>query len=94
MAKGSNGNGDELAALEQILTVPLAPSDGNEEFPVPFARFAATLHHTHDEVWLTHLRVKHGRENHKISEWVTILDRYRRQPAHPDHPGFRASEHG
>lgn len=73
---------------------PAAPvSDGNEEFPVPFERFATSLRFTPDEVYLSLMQVNHGRENHKPSEWRGILDSYRSQPAHPDHPGFDPSVH-
>jgi hypothetical protein len=86
--------GSEMASDSEIKPPPSPPilvlvvSDGNEEFPVPFARFSVTLHRTEDEVWLTLMRVEHGTENHKISEWVSMLDKYRGQPAHLEHPSF------
>jgi hypothetical protein len=62
---------------------------GNEEFPVPFARFARSLLMSPDEVYITHIRIRHGRENHKPSEWRAVLEKYRNEPAHPLHPQYR-----
>lgn len=81
---------DDLPVVKSAKPTPAAPvSDGNEEFPVPYSRFAVTLHHTGDEVYLALLQAERGRENHTITEWSAILDAYRGQPAHPDHPGFQ-----
>lgn len=57
--------------------------DGNQEFPIPLAKFAKSLKGKADEVWLRHLRRSHGRENHTPSEWSALIDLYRTQPAHP-----------
>lgn len=88
---GEDSSEEQAADIRAATTDPLTMSDssaapvgdGNDEFPVPFARFASTLHHTSDEVWLTHLRINHGRENHKPSEWRDLLDGHRHHPAHP-----------
>lgn len=76
--------------------VSFAPpvSDGNEEFPVPFARFAATIEHTENGVYLGLLRMKHAVENHKPSEWMQLLEGYKGQPAHPHHPDYDHAKHG
>lgn len=63
-------------------------SDGNDEFPIPFERFAASLAGTSDEIWTGILRMNHGFENHKPSEWHAMIDNYRHQPAHPSDPRF------
>lgn len=78
-----------MRSMEALVPAPVV-SDGNEEFPVPFARFAASLHRTEDEVWLALMQTQHGRENHKMPEWSAMLDGYRDHPAHPEHPDFVA----
>lgn len=72
---------------------PVMVSDGNEEFPIPLARFLPMLPE-HDQVFATHLRVKHGRENHTPTAWRTILDGHRDTPAHPEHPDYDHAIHG
>jgi hypothetical protein len=57
--------------------------DGNQEFPIPLAKFAKTLKGTRDEVWVRLLQQQHGRENHTQDEWKGLIDRYRPLPAHP-----------
>lgn len=42
-----------------------------------------------DEVWLKVLASRHPNEKHTPSEWRGLIDRYRREPAHPAHPGYR-----
>lgn len=78
----------EFEPVQATETAQPPVSDGNDEFPVPFDRFAATLQHTHDEVYVGLLRAQHGRENHKISEWKALLDQKRDTPAHEHHPNF------
>lgn len=65
------------------IDAPAPPQTGDETFPVGFSRWATTLIHTENEVWISHMRVEHGRENHKPDEWHALLDTYRNQPAHP-----------
>lgn len=57
-------------------------SDGNETFPIPLAKFVATLVGTDDHVWHRLLQIEHGGENHTEQEWRDIIDRYRHRPAH------------
>ena len=70
--------------LQTVTAVPAMPpvSDGNQEFPVPLRAFAQTLVHTEDEVWIHHLRVQHGRENHTPTQWRALLETHRNAPAH------------
>lgn len=68
----------------ELMTESDPPVDrGNMEFPVSFSRFAPMLVGTPDEVWTTHLKRKHGRENHLVGEWRALIDKYRHEPAHP-----------
>lgn len=51
--------------------------DGNAEFPVPCKRFLGLLVDTDDEVWTHWLNRVHGRENHKVKEWRSILESHK-----------------
>jgi hypothetical protein len=55
----------------------------SDEFPIPFGQWSRALVHTADEVWIKHMQIEHGRENHTPTEWVSLLDSYRKHPAHP-----------
>jgi hypothetical protein len=45
----------------------------SDDFPVAFDRFTASLA-VSDQVWVTHLRMLHGAEKHRPSEWRALLD--------------------
>lgn len=49
----------------------------SDDFPIAFLRFVATLA-TEDKVWITHMRMLHGTEKHRPSEWQAILDKMKR----------------
>lgn len=76
---------EDTGDLHQELQPPPQPALGNEEFPIPCARFVATLRHTENEVWGHHLRIVHGRENHTPADWRALLEGHRNTPAHPSH---------
>ena len=57
-------------------------TDGNDVFPIPFAKFAEEhLAKTPDAVWILLMKQRHGGENHTEAEWRAILDDYRHRPA-------------
>lgn len=60
----------------------MAQKDGNQQFPVAFAEFAAGLKGTADEVWTALLRRLHGREKHTLADWMRVLDAHRDRPVH------------
>jgi hypothetical protein len=35
-----------------------------------------------DEVWLKHIKIKHGKERHTLTGWRALIDQYRNQPAY------------
>lgn len=41
-----------------------------------------------DEVWLRLLSIRHRSERHTHAEWRSLIDRYRREPAHPSDPRY------
>ena len=51
------------------------------EFPVPFAVFAATLRGTHDEVYTKLLKSMHGDRPRMPSDWHARLASVRNLPA-------------
>lgn len=55
--------------------------EGDREFPVPFSAFVRGLAGTPDAIYAKLLKIRHGRENHRPSEWRAILERVRREPA-------------
>ena len=46
----------------------------HDEFPVPFAHFAAKLKGTPDEVWTKYLASLHGASKNMYSEWRAHLE--------------------
>ncbi len=84
MALSTDSSSDapvDLPARASRLAAPVRT--GDEEFPMPFNTFAATLVATDNEVWTHWLRKEHGRENHLLAEWTALIDDYRNQPAYP-----------
>ena len=81
MAKTNSDPEGEVVSMPVAPPAPVEP--GNEVFPVPFARFAASIRHTADEVWTHLLRTRHGRENRTVEEWFALIEKYRHEPAHP-----------
>lgn len=55
--------------------------EGDREFPVPFSAFVRGLAGTPDAIYAKLLKIRHGRENHRPSEWRAILERVRQEPA-------------
>ena len=62
------------------LTPP--PEPGNEEFPVAFRHYAASLRGTDDEVWTRYLQVMHGHRNMTMTEWRQTHHSVRHENAH------------
>lgn len=58
------------------------PDQGEKDFPLPAPRFVESLIGGPDEIWTKWLMMQHGRENHLLTEWNTILDGYRHQSAY------------
>jgi hypothetical protein len=52
----------------------------SDDFPVPFATFAATLVGTHDEVWIKVMQSAHGGKKQTVKEFAGLLEALRSTP--------------
>ncbi|MDE3023130.1 MAG: hypothetical protein KGI54_14990 [Pseudomonadota bacterium] len=51
------------------------------ERPLTSAQFAKSLKGTHEEVWMRLISGSHGRENHTPTEWRSLLNNHKTEPA-------------